>query len=255
MLLPIVVNSFLFRESGSQLSAFVTFFAHLHYTAPQLKFELEGNNLILVFKKAPLSQKKEEVVEEVKEEKVEEEETKDRGERKSMKQRFKNVGKSVRNITRMGSMFKRSKNKPSMQETGKGGEEWEGEGEGEGEGGEKELTEEEMQKFESKEQKEERERKERRSRMSKAPRNARRSRQGKKDNDGDNDDDAGKSRSDRKSQMSGNKRNARESRQARQKSRMSRQSKMDTTKKGGLNDQASAAKADALAEAAMNKFM
>ena len=253
MLLPIVVNSFLFRESGSQLSAFVTFFAHLHYTAPQLKFELEGNNLILVFKKAPLSQKKEEVVEEVKEEKVEEEETKDRGERKSMKQRFKNVGKSVRNITRMGSMFKRSKNKPSMQETGKGGEE--GEGEGEGEGGEKELTEEEMQKFESKEQKEERERKERRSRMSKAPRNARRSRQGKKDNDGDNDDDASKSRSDRKSQMSGNKRNARESRQARQKSRMSRQSKMDTTKKGGLNDQASAAKADALAEAAMNKFM
>jgi len=252
LLLPIVVNSFLFRESGSQLSAFVTFFAHLHYTAPQLKFELEGNNLILVFKKAPLSQKKEEVVEEVKEEKVEEEETKDRGERKSMKQRFKNVGKSVRNITRMGSMFKRSKNKPSMQETGKGGEE---EGEGEGEGGEKELTEEEMQKFESKEQKEERERKERRSRMSKAPRNARRSRQGKKDNDGDNDDDASKSRSDRKSQMSGNKRNARESRQGRQKSRMSRQSKMDTTKKGGLNDQASAAKADALAEAAMNKFM
>ncbi|GMI15773.1 hypothetical protein TrVE_jg4339 [Triparma verrucosa] len=247
-----------------------------HMFQLELKFDLDGENIAVVFRKTPIKMMQADIEDADKAAKEGEDEGGDeedkRKTRGSMRERLKSSMKNIRNI---GSMFRKtgkgssffSKSKKKKVEEGEGGEgggegeegggeggEGEGEGEGKGKGG----------------------RGERNSRMSVRKKNPRNRRKSKQSGGGGSDSDSGsdgtvdsKNREQRKSRASkaprrrgskqesvSEKRKSNNPKATREQQRQDRKSRIGGAKKGKekISEKDAASKADALAEAAMSKF-
>ena len=231
----------------------------------ELKFDLEGGNIALIFKKIPPNMAKEtsaEVKEDAEGDKEELEEEKNRTERKSMKQKLTQRFRDVKNMT---SMFRKTgffrktisekKNGVSDGESEDDNKTKDVQGESEKRGaGESDADSDGKARIARKSKKNPRRRVSKedssgsesdQSKGSKGQRKSRATRATKKN--------PRKTRQESKTGRKKDSRDSREQQRADRKSRMTRATK--GKKEGKLSEKAAQAKADALAEAAMSKFL